>query len=217
MSIALTKTRRSKPRNGEPTWEIAQFFPPQGSWTEEKFFEVEDLLLHKGWVELVNGCLEILPMPTEVHQLIVGYYYKALDAFTRAHAPGLVMPPGIKIRIRTRGKPTFRQPDVAYVSKKNYHLRGNRYWKGADLAMEVVSDDPKDRERDLIDKVRDYAVARIPEYWIIDPLARLVRVYALKGSSYRLHGEFGPGEQATSLLLRGFVLSVDVLLGGGED
>lgn len=46
--------------------------------------------------------------------------------------------------------------------------RQDAYWTGADLAVEVVSED--DPGRDLITKRLEYAQAGIPEYWIVDPL-----------------------------------------------
>jgi Uma2 family endonuclease len=78
--------------------------------------------------------------------------------------------------------------------------------------MEVVSPDPKDEERDWKDKRKDYARARIPEYWIIDPQKKRVRVLKLKSKTYRVHGDFGPGTQATSALLPGFAVAVDEVL-----
>jgi Uma2 family endonuclease len=201
---------------GELAWEIAHVFPPRGRWTENDFLALEPKLGNHLWLELVQGRIEVLPMPTELHQVILMFFLKALEAFTPANAPGLVLPSGIKVRIPSKGKPTFRLPDVVYLKRENYHLRGNDYWRGADLAMEVVSGDPKDQQRDVRDKVRDYAVARISEYWIIWPEKRLIRVYALKGKTYRLHGEFVSGQEATSVLLPGFAISVAELLAARE-
>jgi Uma2 family endonuclease len=78
--------------------------------------------------------------------------------------------------------------------------------EGAELAMEVVSDD--DRRRDLETKRFEYARAGISEYWIVDPLKEQITVLKLDGSAYVVHGEFKKGDRATSVLLPGF--SVDV-------
>jgi Uma2 family endonuclease len=86
------------------------------------------------------------------------------------------------------------------------------YWDGADLVMEVVSPDPKDRKRDLETKPREYARAGIPEYWIIDPEQGRIQVLTLEGKVYRVHGDFGAGTQATSALLPGFAADVDAVL-----
>ena len=58
---------RSRP--GEPTWEVTEFFPRQGEWTEAEYLAFESNRL----VELADGHLEVLPMPTLTHQLIVKF------------------------------------------------------------------------------------------------------------------------------------------------
>jgi Uma2 family endonuclease len=95
-----------------------------------------------------------------------------------------------------------------FLRKENYHLRSNRIWKGADLLMEIVSGDPKDRKRDYEDKLSDYAATQVAEYWIVDPEIHTVTVHRLDGDRYATHGEFRPSQRATSVLLPEF--SVDV-------
>jgi Uma2 family endonuclease len=74
--------------------------------------------------------------------------------------------------------------------------------------MEIVSSRPQDRDRDLVEKRTEYAAAGIPEYWIIDPERQTITVLTLDGSEYRTHGEFKPGDAATSVLLPGFTVEV---------
>jgi Uma2 family endonuclease len=71
----------------------------------------------------------------------------------------------------------------------------------ADIVVEVVSDDPAGRTRDYEDKRRDYATARIPEYWIVDPARRRITVLGLEGDAYVVAGEFAPGDTAASNVL----------------
>ena len=84
------------------------------------------------------------------------------------------------------------------------------YWEGADLVMEVPNASNPEHDRDT--KRHEYAQAKIPEYWIVDVFARRIVVLTLDGEAYRLHGEFGPGSQATSVLLPGFAVEVDQVL-----
>ena len=72
--------------------------------------------------------------------------------------------------------------------------------------VEVVS--PADPGRDTRDKRLDYAEARIPEYWVVNPLDETVTVLVLQGSSYVEHGVFGRGQQTESVCLRGCSLDV---------
>ena len=110
---------------------------------------------------------------------------------------------GIKIHIEAD---KYRIPDIVFLSAQNRHLLGNKYWKGADIAMEVVSED--DPNRDLVTKRAEYAQAGIPEYWIVDPQQSAITVLKLDGTTYAEHGCFKPGERAASVLLPGFEVDV---------
>lgn len=215
-TAAATKSRKKKEGSSPyfldghtPTWEVAYLFPPQGAWTEGDFWALEGALEGNPRVELSDGYLDVLPMPTELHQLIALFFLEALRAFTKVHAPGVVLFSGLNVRLK---EGTIRDPDVVYMKKEHRHRRHNKCWDGADLVMEVVSPDPKDEERDWETKRREYARAGISEYWIIDPQKEVIRVLTLKGKTYKVHGDFGPGTQATSALLPGFAVPVDAAL-----
>ena len=186
-------------RPGEWTWEIARLFPRQGQWTKAEYLALNTNHL----VELSNGCLEFLPMPTHFHQLIVAFLYRVLDAFTQKHAPGIVLFASLPVELWPG---QIREPDILYMKAENAH-RIQDYWQGADLVMEVVS--PSNAEHDLRTKRQEYAQAGIPEYWIIDVPRRHILVLTLDGSTYRVHGDFGAGAPATSVLLPGFAVAVD--------
>jgi Uma2 family endonuclease len=203
------RAKRRRRHRRRPTWEVALFFPKQGMWTEDDYLEFDRFAGDEARLELSEGCLEILPMPTQLHQFILACFYEVLKAFVSTHAPGKVLFCGIKVKLKAGN---FRLPDVLYMKAENAHRRHQEFWEGADLVMETVSGDHKDRERDLETKLEEYAEAGIPEYWIIDPAKSHVRVMTLDGQVYKLHGEFGPGTQATGVLLPGFTVSVDELL-----
>ena len=189
-------------RPGEPTWEVAQLYPPQGEWTEADYLGLQTNHL----VELSDGLLEILPMPTHKHQMIVAFIYGLLKAFVDKSAPGVVLFAPLRIRL-WQGK--FREPDLVYM-RREHEQRIHDFWEGADLVMEVVS--PGKPEHDRATKRAEYAKAGIPEYWIVDVIAREILVLTLGKKKYRLHGAFGPGTQATSKLLAGFAVEVDQVL-----
>jgi Uma2 family endonuclease len=82
--------------------------------------------------------------------------------------------------------------------------------------MEIVSGSREDRIRDWRTKSREYAAAGIPEYWIVDPDKMVIRVLTLRGKTYRRHGDFKPGQSATSVLLPGFKVAVDDVFAAGD-
>jgi Uma2 family endonuclease len=187
----------------EYAWEVATLFPPQGDWSEEAYLNLTDDTNRR--IELVDGRLEFLPMPTELHQALAGFLYHALLTFVTKHQLGIVPFPPLRVRM-PGGR--YREPDVLFLRNENFRLRSNRIWSGADLVIEVVSGDPKDRQRDYEDKLSDYAAANIQEYWIVDFEHKLVTVQRLAGERYTIHGEFSVGTLATSASLRGFAIDV---------
>ena len=198
--------RRQKVK-GEPAWEVAYLFPPQGTWTESEYLDLPGNRL----IELANGFLEVLPMPTMSHQQIIAAFYEALVTFVRLGGLGTVLFAGLRVRL---WKGTIREPDVVFMLAEHADRMGEEYWQGADLVMEVVSGSKKDRQRDLETKVAEYARARISEYWIVDPAQAQVTVLRLKGRKYAVHGRHGRGGRARSALLKGFEVDVDAILSG---
>jgi Uma2 family endonuclease len=195
----------------EPAWKVALLFPPQGQWSTADYFT----LTHSTnrLVEFDDGCIEVLEMPTEAHQFILRFLFRALDAFVVSRQLGEVV--FAPIRVETLPN-KYREPDVAFMLAENSHRRQNKFWSGADLVMEVVSDDPESRDRDLQQKRQEYAAAGIPEYWVVDSLQREISVLRLHSGQYIEHGVHGIGDEATSVLLNGFRVDVASVFASAE-
>lgn len=198
---------QASPSAGEPAWDVAYLFPAQGTWTEREYLDLPGNRL----VELSEGFLEVLPMPTTTHQMIVAFFYQALAAFVGPRKLGTVLFAPLRLRLR-KGK--FREPDVVFMLAEHADRIGEEFWHGADLVAEVVSGGERDRRRDLEVKPVEYARARIPEYWIVDPQDGQVTVFRLKDGKYVAHGVYRPGAVARSALLDGFEVDVAALLAG---
>jgi Uma2 family endonuclease len=202
------------PRNGvgKPTWDIALFFPMQGEWSEEDYLAL-DRDSEPRLIELNDGVLEVLPMPDMYHQDIVQFLFLALFSFVRGLKIGRVYVAPMPIKLWSR---QFREPDIVFLAK--HRIKDKRKPpKGADLVMEVVSPGTADRKRDLTEKRRVYARARIPEYWIIDPKTRTITVLTVSDKRYQVHGVYTPGDEAASKLLKGFAVAVSDVFAAGED
>ncbi|HZU36216.1 MAG TPA: Uma2 family endonuclease [Gemmataceae bacterium] len=183
----------------QPTWEIAYLYPAQGAWSEEEYLALDTSRL----VEFSDGQVEVLPLPTTTHQFIVGFLYRLLEAFASAGQLGQTVTAPLRVRLWP-GK--YREPDVVFLRREHANRMTEQFWAGADLVMEVISDD--DRRRDVETKRREYARARIPEYWLVDPQAETITILRLTGKRYILHGLFRAGEMAESALLPGFTVDV---------
>jgi Uma2 family endonuclease len=171
---------------------LEDIVPGQGEWSEEQYLVLTD---HRNrLVEFTDGFLDVLSMPTDEHQSLVKFLLLVLVPFFEARG-GVVQFAPLRLRIRP-GK--FREPDLILLLVANNPRRQNRYWDGADLAVEVVSEDEPDR--DLIDKRLDYAEAQVPEYWIVNPQTQTVTVLRLSGTACEEAGIYRRGQLATSVL-----------------
>ena len=149
-------------------------------------------------------------MPTDSHQAILEFLYLQLAAWLRPRG-GVARVSGLRLRLRA-GK--FRQPDVTALRDRADPRRRDRYWRGADLVVEVVS--PDRPARDLVEKRADYAEAGIPEYWIVDPRDETISVLALADGAYAARGEYGRGETARSTLLKGFRVDASAMFDAAD-
>jgi Uma2 family endonuclease len=186
----------------DPEWKdlLLELLPRQGQWSEEEYLVLTDR--RSRLVEYTDGFLEVLPKPTDKHQAILGFLYVAFLNFIEPRG-GKVRFSALRLRIRP-GK--FREPDLLLLLSATDPRRQNRFWLGADLALEVVSEDKPERE--LVEKRGDYAEGRVPEYWIVNSQTETISVLHLRRDSYEEAGVHRRGESATSVLLEGFSVGV---------
>ena len=184
--------------------EILQLFPRQGEWREGDYFSLPGNRM----VELLDGYLEILPLPSLLHQFLARLMFLQLHEFVERSHLGIVMTAPTRVRV---GDHRYREPDVLFVSAANFDRRQAQFWETVNLVVEVVS--PDDPDRDLIDKRSDYASAGIGEYWIIDPARNTVEQYLRPGDAT----EFMPaskllvGHTIKSTAIPGFEIPVEAL------
>ena len=196
MSIASDKPQLSG--YGQPTWDVARLFPAQGCWTEEDYLELKP----NRWVEFSHGFVEFLATPTLTHQLVALYLYRTLESFVSTNSSARRSPGPIECG---SGKASIASPTSCSSAAKHASRLTENYCKGADLVMEVVSDGEENHRLDRETKRDEYAKARIPEYWIVDPEQARITVLdprrPVVPSPRRILRE---GDQAISKLLPGF-------------
>ena len=179
----------------------------QGLWTEALYLRLSAQT--NRLIEFTDGVIEVLPMPTLRHQRIARFLLLLLLPLLEARG-GEINFAAYSIQVRPD---KYREPDLfAFLDRHDPRLQ-NDYGRGADLVIEIVS--PDNPERDTVTKRADYAEARIPEYWIVNPLAATITVLRLAGAAYVEHGAFQRGQQVTSALLPELTVAVDAVLDAG--
>jgi Uma2 family endonuclease len=122
---------------------LLELLPEQGNWSEEGYLWLTD---HTNrLIEFTDGYIEVLPMPTPLHQNILQFLFLAFLEYVRPRGGKVHFAP---LRLRIRGR-KFREPDLLLLLDINDPRQGDRHWYWADLTLEVVSEDKP--ERDLVD------------------------------------------------------------------
>ena len=183
-------------------------WPAQGAWTYEDYLRLpEDGRRY----EIINGVLHVASAPSYIHQYVVTKIGRFLDAFTEQQQLGVVLTAPFDVRLP--GNRGVLQPDILFLQTGNVPEVSTTAFRGVpDLVVEVLS--PSTRRYDSSIKLDAYEQAGVREYWLVDPIARFVLVYALPedGREYVLAGEFTAKDELTSPLLTGFSLLVESVL-----
>ncbi len=176
-----------------------------GAWTEAAYFALPDT---NHIVELSEGQLLVHQMPGLEHQRIVGDLVFALGTWSRTGGHGEVFHAPMPIRL-WEGK--IREPDIMFYAAGGEERYHGQYADPPDLAIEVLS--PSTRHIDREEKAAEYAEAGVMEYWIVDPDGRSIEVLTGAGSEgYTSRRQFVPGDEVTSTVLPGLVVSVATLI-----
>lgn len=200
----MTAQPKAHTHTAGPAWDIAHLFPLQGAWSEGDYLALTNQTSRL--VELSEGCVEVLAMPTRSHQRIVLFLYRLL--FHVLELPGLASVFVAPLRVRLwQGK--IREPDLVVMLAANRDREREDCFEGADLVIEVVS--PDDPARDLVTKRDEYARAGIAEYWIVEPLAQQISVLRLEEQRYHEHARGTRGDTVDSALLPHLRVDVSVL------
>ena len=93
------------------------------------------------------------------------------------------------------------QPDVVFLSAASMRTVSlmDRVRQPPDLAVEVLS--PSTASNDRGRKMRMFQRYRVPECWIVDPIAEIIEIYRWAESVYELVGTFSGSAKIRSAVL----------------
>jgi Uma2 family endonuclease len=190
-----------------------QSWPAQGEWTYEDYLRLPD---DGRRYEIIRGFLYVTPAPSFDHQYTVTQASRFLATFVDEKRLGVVLVAPFDIRLPEGiGNPV--QPDVLFIRRERQPRSGDLRFDGVpDLAIEVLS--PGNWRFDRKTKRAAYRDAGIPEFWLVDPLARTVEVLVLAPdrSEYVLR-ERREGEAVGSTVLPGLRIDVARLFTPAEE
>ena len=157
--------------------------------------------------EVIDGELYMTPAPAWRHQRASGVLFGYLWQYIHPRRLGeLVSAPTGVVLDEENGV----QPDVVYISRERVGVIVERGVEGApDLVVEVLSPGTQARDRGV--KMRRYAAAGIPHYWILDPATQVLEAYRLGDQGHELTRSHGPGSVFRPELFPGLEIPIDDL------
>lgn len=138
-------------------------------WTVEEVWALPD---DGNRYELVDGELLVTPSPSMRHQHVAGALFYRLSGWLKSHDPGVAI--AVMAPADVQLTPTsLVQPDLFVIPLRDGRPpRELPVGSALLLAVEVIS--PASARADRIRKRVFYLREGVPEYWILDPEARVV-------------------------------------------
>ena len=160
--------------------------------------------------ELYDGELWVVPAPLLIHQIVAGRLFAALLEHVRRHG-GLTYFAPLDIVF---SEYNVVQPDVVYFAPATKAgLDPREYIEfPPDAAFEVLS--PSTARNDRGRKRQLMARYRVPEYWILDPIAKTIELSRLTGTGYGQPLVISEGRCASSVI-PGFEIELADLFADG--
>ena len=146
---------------------------------QEKIYTIEDIYaLPDGQrAELIDGRIYNMAPPARIHQKLITELVSALHQHIRDNNGDCeVYPAPFAVFLNADDK-NYVEPDISVVCDKS-KLTEKGCNGAPDLIMEVVS--PSTQQMDYGIKLFKYRTAGVREYWIVNPVTRIVNVYDLE-------------------------------------
>jgi Uma2 family endonuclease len=154
--------------------------PPQGQWTRADWEALPD---DGNSYEVIDGVLYRSTSPSYFHNWIIKRFYALLGY--PAEERGLAYCGLERVSVFMPGCEPVQPDFVVVLAERASMIRERRIYGVPDLIVEVLSPGSADYDEDV--KRTVYAQAGVPEYAVIGPKARQLRLYHLEHP-----GEYSP-------------------------
>jgi len=132
--------------------------------------------------EIHDGELSVMTAPTSGHQIVSVRLLTALHRHVEARRLGLVLHAPLDVILSDT---TIVQPDLVYLDRERLPALRRRGVEGPPtLVIEILS--PTTAATDRGRKRALYARYGVPNLWLVDPDARVIDAYVLRGGEYAL-------------------------------
>ena len=124
--------------------------------------------------EVIDGEHYVTPSPNMKHQAVSGNLHFLIRSWLEQHPVGRIFYAPFDVVFTNFD---VVEPDLLYLSheRASQFLTEKHVTGAPDLVVEIGS--PGTKKRDETVKRRLYERGGVPEYWVVDPVGELIRVY----------------------------------------
>lgn len=165
-----------------PDW----FYPPPGGWTVD---DLDRLPPDAPRFELIDGALIMMSPQTDFHSVVMRRLANAMEDAIPDESDNLRVVTEMTVRLGRRQGP---EPDILLVDAPLDDKRTNYLPGEVVLAIEIVSDESEERDRET--KPTKYAEAGIRHFWRVENEdgSPVVHVYELDEATARRPAVYVP-------------------------
>jgi len=169
-----------KPVEGGKGYTYADYL----TWNDGKRWEIIDGVAYEKNEGVYSFVSDMSPAPGRYHQAIVSNLIREIGIYLKGKE-GRVFPAPFDVTLTESGIVNIVQPDLSiFLNNENLDERGAT---GApDWVIEILS--PYTSSKDLGTKKLLYQKFKVREYWIVDPVKKVVSVFILNKENSYDHG-----------------------------
>lgn len=176
---------------------------------QERLYTVDDIYaLPEGErAELVDGRIYYMASPTRNHQLIAVELITVINSYIKANGGSCepyIAPFAVFLN---KNKLNYFEPDISVICDK-YKLTDKGCNGAPDWIIEIVS--PSSIRMDYSVKLFKYRTAGVREYWIINPMKKVVQTYVFEGEEDANMYFFG--DEISVYIFDGLIIKISDLL-----
>ena len=148
--------------------------PQKQVYTSEDYWNLPD----GQRAELIDGKLYAMVPPNRIHQKLVSRLTQTIGSFIDSNKGACeVYPAPFAVNLNANDK-IWVEPDISVICDKD--KLSDRGCDGApDWIIEIVS--PGNPKNDYTIKLFKYRTAGVREYWIVNPMKKVVQTYTFEG------------------------------------
>ena len=154
--------------------------------------------------ELIEGIrYDFLSSPKYVHQKLLTNFHLAFHSACSQDGETILAPMDVHF-----DEDNVLQPDVIYIAKENLAIIRDGFVFGApDLIVEILSESTGRRDKTI--KKAVYERFGVKEYWLADPIYRIVEQFVLVDGRYELAAVLTEQDQLVSRIVLCLVIDLD--------